>query len=117
MNKLNVSVIVLAEAALVGLLALSPTEVNAQATGVPNGQIVTASVGGGALLAGACATQTFTLAGLTTSQLLVVSPNTYPGDGTDWQAYVSATNTGTLKVCALVAVTPTSSTYNIRIIP
>lgn len=76
----------------------------------------TASIGGGALLAGACASNTATITGATTSMVADASPATYPGDGNYWLAYVSASNTITVKVCAVVAGTPTASTYNVRLI-
>lgn len=76
----------------------------------------TGSIGGGALLAGACASGTVAVTNSTTSMTVTVSPNTYPGDGTDFYGYVSSNGTVTVKVCALVAVTPTSSTYNVRVI-
>lgn len=74
------------------------------------------SIGGGALLAGACASGTSTVTGATTSMVALADPNTYPGDGAYWDAQVTSANTITTKVCAAVALTPTSSTYNIRVI-
>lgn len=74
------------------------------------------SIGGGALLAGACATGTLTVTGATTSMIALTDPNTYPGDGAYWDAYVSSANTVTVKVCAVIALTPTASTYNVRVI-
>lgn len=77
---------------------------------------VTASIGGGALLAAACASGTVAVANATTSMAVVVSPNTYPGDGISFYGYVSSAGTVTVKVCALAALTPTASTYNVRVI-
>ncbi len=77
----------------------------------------TGAIGGGALAAGACASGTATVTGATTDMAIVVTPVTYPGDGTDWKGYVSSANTITVKVCALVVVTPTSSNYNVRVLP
>jgi hypothetical protein len=74
------------------------------------------SIGGGALLAGACAVGTATVTGATTSMIALTDPVTYPGDGNTWEAYVSASNTVTVKVCAIVAGTPTATTYNVRVI-
>lgn len=42
---------------------------------------------------------------------------TDPGDGFDVRAYVSGAGTVTVKVCALVAGTPTATTYNVRVLP
>ena len=74
-----------------------------------------ASIGGGALLAGACASTSTTVTGAAVGMAAVATPNTYPGDGNIWLAYPSAANTVTVKVCAVVAMTPTASTYNLRI--
>lgn len=74
------------------------------------------SIGGGALLAGTCATGTASVTGANTGNTVSVSPNTYPGDGIIWYGYVSSAGTVTVKVCSILALTPTSSTYNIRVI-
>ncbi|HSV48360.1 MAG TPA: hypothetical protein VLJ58_21405 [Ramlibacter sp.] len=74
------------------------------------------SIGGGALLAGACASDTVTIAGSSTAMVVTASPVTYPGDGSYWLAYVSAADTVTVKVCAAVGLTPTASTYRVRVI-
>lgn len=76
----------------------------------------TGSIGGGALLAGACTSGTVAVTGSTTAMSVVATPVTYPGDGTDWKGYVSSAGTVTVKVCALVAVTPTAGNYNVRVI-
>jgi len=76
----------------------------------------TGSIGGGALLAGACASGTVAIAGSTTGQNAQASPVTYPGDGFDWSAYVSAPGTVTVKVCGFIAGTPVASNYNVRVI-
>lgn len=76
----------------------------------------TAAIGGGALAAGACASSTVAVTGATTSMAVVTTPNTYPGDGNFWEGYVSAADTVTFKVCASIAQTPASSTYNVRVI-
>lgn len=74
------------------------------------------SIGGGALIAGQCASGTATVTGATTSMVALADPNTYPGDGTIWDAQVTSANTVTTKVCAIIALTPTASTYNIRVL-
>lgn len=76
----------------------------------------TGSIGGGLLTIGACTSGNTTVTGATTSMTAVASPVTYPGDGSDWKAYVSAANTVTVKVCAIVALTPTASNYNVRVL-
>lgn len=74
-----------------------------------------ASLGGSLLLAGACASNATTVTGAGTTMGATANPNTYPGDGTVWSAQVTGANTVTVRVCAIVAATPTSSTYNIRV--
>lgn len=77
---------------------------------------ITGSIGGGALLAGACASGTVAITNSTTSMAVSVTPNTYPGDGTLYYGYVSTNGTVTVKACAVVALTPTASTYNVRVV-
>lgn len=78
------------------------------------GSVVSASIGGSALLAGACASATVTITGVAVTDLILVTPNSaYPGDGSDWFGYRSAADTVTVKVCALVALTPAAATYNV----
>lgn len=75
----------------------------------------TGNIGGGLLTIGACTSGTVTVTGATTSMAATASPVTYPGDGSDWKAYVSSANTVTVKVCAIIALTPTASNYNVRV--
>jgi hypothetical protein len=77
----------------------------------------TGSIGGSALAAGVCASGTVNMAGATTSMAVVATPAAYPGDGMDWKAYVSSTGVVTVKVCAVIAGTPTAGAYNVRVIP
>jgi hypothetical protein len=76
----------------------------------------TGSIGGGLLTAGSCASGTATITGATTSMTAIADPNTYPGDGNVWSADVTSANTVTVRVCAIVALTPIASTYNVRVI-
>lgn len=76
----------------------------------------TGSIGGGVLTAGSCASGTVAVANSTTTMTVQVTPNTYPGDGTLFFGYVSANGTVTVKACAIVALTPTASTYNVRVV-
>jgi hypothetical protein len=77
----------------------------------------TGSIGGGSLAAGACTSGTATVAGTVTTQAASASPNTYPGDGFTWNAYVSAAGTVTVKLCNGTGTTgtPSSGTYNVRV--
>ncbi len=76
----------------------------------------TASIGGSALAAGECASGTVSVPNAASTMTVSVSPNTYPGDGFIPWGYVSSSGTVTVKVCAQVAGTPVSSTYNVRVI-
>lgn len=92
---------------------------NGQIT-VPNTPLqvsaATVSIGGSLLAAGVCSSGTATAAGATTAMVAVASPVSYPGDGVQWQAYVSSANTVTVKVCGIVAITPASTQYNVRVV-
>jgi len=80
----------------------------------------TAAIGGSALLAGQVAQGTVTIAGATTSMVATASPSSDPDSslstGIAIYAFVSAANTVTVRVCAIVAVTPAAVTYNVRVI-
>jgi hypothetical protein len=76
----------------------------------------TGSIGGSALLAGACTSGTVAVTGSTTAMGVVATPVTYPGDGFDWEAFVSAAGTVTVKVCGFIAGTPVASAYNVRVL-
>lgn len=91
----------------------------AACTGVNAGILsgTTGSLGGGALLAGACASVTVAVTGSTTAMSVSATPVTYPGDGNYWMGYVSTNGTVTVKVCAAVAGTPGASPYNVRVLP
>jgi hypothetical protein len=80
----------------------------------------TAAIGGSALLAGQCSAGTATVTGATTSMAVAVSPSSDPDSnlsaGIGIYGFVSSSNTVTVRVCAIVAVTPSSVTYNVRVI-
>lgn len=69
----------------------------------------------GAIVGIGCDSATVTINGAATGMDAHATPNTYPGDGIFWNAYVSSANTVTVKVCSDVTVTPTASTYNVRL--
>jgi hypothetical protein len=75
----------------------------------------TGNIGGSALTVGQCASGAATVTGATTSMVVQASPQAYPGDGFNWLAYVSASNTVRVKVCAIVAGTPVAAAYNVRV--
>lgn len=82
----------------------------------------TGSIGGGLLVAGACATGTVAITGSTTSMTVTVSPaaGVDPTNGgvlgVSWDGRVSANGTVTVSVCTPIAGTPTAATYNVRVI-
>lgn len=77
----------------------------------------TGTITPGILIAGACGSGTVAVTSSTTAMPVAVSANTYPGDGVVAFGYVSSNGTVTVKVCAIVGLTPTASTYNVRVIP
>jgi hypothetical protein len=82
------------------------------------GDGVTASLGGGSFTAGQCVSGTASLPGATTSNVISVTPVTYPGDGIYWEGYVSSLNTITVKVCsAIIKASSAGSVYNVRVLP
>lgn len=77
-----------------------------------------ASIGGGVLASGACATTNTTVTGATVGMGVNTTPTTYPGDGFYWRGYVSAPNTVVVSVCSVTnSATPTASTYAVRVLP
>jgi len=79
----------------------------------------TGSIGGSQLQAGQCASGTATVSGADTSMTAVASPSSNPladsNHGLSIWAFVSAANTVTVEVCAVVTTTPISTTYNVRV--
>lgn len=77
---------------------------------------VTGAIGGGLLLLGACTSGTVNISGVDTGMAVMASPVTNPGAGAIWDAYVSAAGVVTVRVCAMVALTPVSTVYNVRVV-
>lgn len=79
----------------------------------------TGSIGGGALLLGNCASGTTTVTGAVAGQgaLANTSDGSFIGGAFQIQANVSSSNTITVNICAVVAGTPPSKTYSVRVIP
>lgn len=75
----------------------------------------TSSIGGSLLTAGTCANGTTTVTGAVVGHTVGVSASdgTLPNALATLSASVTATNTVTVQVCAIAAVTPTSKTYNV----
>jgi hypothetical protein len=76
----------------------------------------TSPIGGGALGAGACATGTSTIpfGSLSSTTAIMTTPRTYPGAGVVWQSYALNSTQIVTQVCALLSVTPVSTSYNVR---
>jgi hypothetical protein len=80
----------------------------------------TLAIGGSSLNPGYCTSGTATVTGATTSMVAIASPTADPlatgtPNGLAIWAYVSAVNTVTVEVCAIVMTTPVSTTYNVRV--
>jgi hypothetical protein len=75
-----------------------------------------AALGGSPLSAGSSISTTVAITGAAVGMAVVVTPTTYPGDGFRWLGYVSAAGVVTITVVSEVTGTPTSSTYNVRVI-
>lgn len=112
-----------AVAFIVLIAALCYAQVNLSGGGpLPTLTGTTSSIGGGALLAGACATGTVAITGSTTGMPVAVAPSagTDPTNGgvlgVAWEGRVSSNGTVTVSVCAPIAGTPTAAAYNVRVI-
>lgn len=64
-----------------------------------------------------CNDTTVTVTGANTSMAVSVSPQSSPGANVAWSGFVSAASTVDIRLCTLVAFTPSAVTYNIRLIP
>jgi hypothetical protein len=78
----------------------------------------TSSIGGSSLTAGQAATGTVTITGATTAMACVASAagGTSVGTGFIPSCQITATNTATVSVTAVIAGTPTATTYIVRVI-
>lgn len=74
------------------------------------------SLGGSVMTVGQTVKVTVAITGATTAMVAVCSPVTYPGDGFVFYAYVSAPNTVTVCLTCVLAGTPASSIYNVRLL-
>jgi Pectate lyase superfamily protein len=127
-EPVNVDTIKAAVAAT--LAALSPRGIptdqdqpsNSKALGMPLGlkpeySGTTNPIGGTALSAGQCVAGTAQVREAAIGRAVIATPATYPGDGIAWRPYVSGPGVVTVKVCAEVARTPATTSYNVRVIP
>lgn len=114
MSQQNANSVAITGGAITGLGAVSTVTltVNGQLYSPPL-SATSGNVGGGLLLAGACATQTVSMPGLVVGMVVIPTPLTYPGVGVYWYARATGAGVATLYVCGIVAVTPAVSTYNL----
>lgn len=75
------------------------------------------TMGGSLLLAGGCQSQDVTVTGATVGMGVNVNPTTDPGGGSTQYAWVNAANTVRVRVCGIIAITPASTTYQIKVMP
>ena len=96
----------------------STIQVNGNVAFTSSSSIVTASIGGSPLLAGACSSATSSIDTTVSSSTaaFITTPRNYPGDGVFWNTYLSASGVITTKVCVAVAATPAATAYNVKII-
>jgi hypothetical protein len=95
---------------------------NSKAVGMPIGAKpyfsgATNPIGGTALRAGQCVAGAAHVPEAAVGMAIVATPSTYPGDGIAWRPYVSGQGWVTVKVCAELAATPATTSYNVRVIP
>jgi len=76
----------------------------------------TSAIGGSALGAGQCATATSTLSvgNVSSSTVVMTTPQKYPGSNVTWESYALNSTQIVTEVCGLSAVTPVSTQYNVR---
>ncbi len=77
---------------------------------------VTATIGGGMIIPGACVTTTIPAPGAELNMVVIASPISYPGDEITWKSFIGAPNSVTVKVCSRVTVKALATPYNIRVI-
>lgn len=76
----------------------------------------TGNLGGSPMTLGQTITTTATVTGAQIGMVAECNPAIYPGDGFIWTAYVSAADTVTVRLTCVLAGTPTTSSYNVRVI-
>ncbi len=106
---------VTATAPLVSSMGTAPTISCPSCVTTPTLSGTTASIGGGALTAGSCASGTATVAGASVGHPVYVSASdgTLPSGLIILSAAVTSTNTVTVQLCATASVTPPANTYNV----
>lgn len=74
------------------------------------------ALGGSLMTVGQTVTIAVAITGAAVGMVATTSPETYPGDGFVWDAYISAPDTVTVRLTAAIAATPTASVYDVRVI-
>jgi hypothetical protein len=69
-----------------------------------------------ALSTAGCTSSTISVSGATTGMVVAVSPSSAPNANTVWTGYVGSSNSVTVQVCTLSALTPSAVIYNWRLI-
>lgn len=77
----------------------------------------TGSILGQSYTAGQCAASALTVAGTQTGMVATANPETDPGSGFVWEAFISAANTVLVRLCNIsgVTATATASVYDVRV--
>lgn len=102
------------------LLFFHPQQTTTGTTYFPYMNGTTGSIGGSVLIAGACSTGTVTVNGAAVGMPVLVSASdgtNIPALGVNLSGTVTAANTVSVSVCAIVALTPTAKTYSVRVFP
>ena len=73
------------------------------------------TLGGSALLAGQVLTATVTVPGARPQHHVKITPQGDPGIGIYWHGWVSANDTVTARILAILALTPASIVYNVSV--
>ena len=75
----------------------------------------TITLGGGVLLAGAAAQGTIAVPGARAGMAVTVTPQSDPLIGCIWAGFVSANDVVTVRVVAIIGLTPNSVIYNVMV--
>lgn len=75
------------------------------------------TLGGSLLLAGGCQSTDVTVANAAVGMGVNINPRTDPGSGSIQYAFIKAAGIITIRVCGIIAITPASTTYDVRVFP
>lgn len=77
----------------------------------------TSALGGSLLTLGTGTSTTVSVPGARPGMAVIVTPQSDPGLGLYWDGWVSANDVVTVRIVAIVGLTPASVVYNVRVIP